>query len=155
MVCGFRLKTNYTPAQQAIADQALGDAVRAELRSISASNRTDSASPILRRQFGPLTLGNATIIGAAGSDAFNASNASLALLPLGGNARGLLAPNSSRGDSSSSSSKRAGQGGSNSSNNSSVIDIRGIEQQFVDTGGPSCRPAELVDLRTGVVNYGC
>jgi hypothetical protein len=26
---------------------------------------------------------------------------------------------------------------------------------YVDTGGPSCRPAELLDLQTGVVNYGC
>lgn len=32
------------------------------------------------------------------------------------------------------------------------ISVAGL---FVDTGGPSCRPAELLDPRSGVVNYGC
>jgi hypothetical protein len=27
--------------------------------------------------------------------------------------------------------------------------------RVADNGGPSCRPAELLDLRSGVVNYGC
>lgn len=27
--------------------------------------------------------------------------------------------------------------------------------RLAGTGSPSCRPAELLDLRSGVVNYGC
>jgi hypothetical protein len=146
-VCGFRLRTNYTPEQQAIANRTLDDAVWAEVGSTPPANRTAAVPSALQRQFGPLTLGNAAVLGAAGVE-FNAPNASLTLLPVGGNARGSPAPNSS------SSSVNAGQGGYDGSN-SSVIDIRGTKEQYVDTGGPSCRPAELVDLGSGVVNYGC
>lgn len=46
---------------------------------------------------------------------------------------------------------RAGAG-----NGSEVVDvIAGVAGMFVDTGGPSCRPTELLDLRSGIVNYGC
>jgi hypothetical protein len=41
-------------------------------------------------------------------------------------------------------------------NGSDVVGvIASIAGMFVDTGGPSCRPTELLDLRSGEVNYGC
>lgn len=45
--------------------------------------------------------------------------------------------------------------GATPTGNSSSTAGSNVTLVFVDTGGPSCRPLPLLDLRTGVVNEGC
>lgn len=125
-MCGFPLRQQPLNARlQAVADAAVAAAVAQELSEARLNATTNSTE---------------------GSPApATSTNGSLLTQQPVGNAAALDSQNSTR---SNNSSRQGGVGGVNGSTASAVF-------VFVDTGGPSCRPAELLDLRSGVVNYGC
>lgn len=127
LVCGFPLRGPLTPQQQ--------DAATAAVAAATAAAANQSAAAVMLNQSAlnssslqPLAFRNGSF------DSMNDSTAAIA--------------------SANSTSNAIANGtafavavGNSSSNITAAI--------FVDTGGPSCRPPELLDLRTGVVNYGC
>lgn len=162
-MCGFKLRTPLTPEQQAIQTAAIAAAVQQNVDSIPASNRTaalpNSGNSNVGVSGSAFDASNATGITGVGGEgaAGNASSVPVLLRPAAaaGNVSGLLGLAQLPGSNSSFGGRQGiGLNGSVSSN-SSVVDVEGIAAQYVDAGVPSCRPSELVDLYTGVVNYGC
>jgi hypothetical protein len=127
-VCGFTLRTPLNARLQAIEAAAVAAAVQQEL----------SIALVISQM-----AGNASNTGRLSAPANLTANGSAIVA---GNTTGALESWNSTG---TAARPAAGYG-------SEVVGVlASVAGMFVDTGGPSCRPTELLDLRSGVVNYGC
>lgn len=124
-MCGFPLRGPLTRQQQDAATAAVAAAMAAAANQSAAAVMLNR-SALNSSALQPLAFRNGSFDSLNGSTAANAS---------------------SNSTSNNNGTAFAVAVGNNSSNITAAI--------FVDTGGPSCRPLELLDPRTAVVNYGC